>query len=333
VLIRSPTISSWLKAIITAASAAGLLAVGLAGFGLSVIRLAAYAIFLHGGIGMAASALILWRSRRKTAVAAAAVSVLIAVVAIDAFLVEPYWLELSRVRLESEKVERPVRLVVVADLQTDHFGSYEQDALHQVLEQKPDVILLAGDYFQESEARERELRRQTNEFLRAIEFSAPRGVFAVRGNVDSPGWDEAFEGLPIETVESTRSFDLGDLRVTCLGMRDSFDPRLKIEAPPTTQFHIVLGHAPNYALGEVEADLLVAGHTHGGQVRLPWIGPLKTLSHVPRSWAAGLTALPGGGKLLVSRGVGMERGGAPRLRFFCRPQLVVIDLVPKPAAD
>jgi len=92
---------------------------------------------------------------------------------------------------------------------------------------------------------------------------------------------------------------------------------------------VVLGHSPNFALGRIEADLLVAGHTHGGQVRVPLVGPLVTLSKVPRRWAAGLTDLPGGGRLLVSRGVGMEGGSAPRLRLFCRPELVVIDLAPE----
>jgi predicted MPP superfamily phosphohydrolase len=41
-----------------------------------------------------------------------------------------------------------------------------------------------------------------------------------------------------------------------------------------------------------------------------------------------MTDLPDGGKLLVSRGIGMERGDAPPLRFLCRPELAVIDLVP-----
>jgi len=153
-------------------------------------------------------------------------------------------------------------------------------------------------------------------------------VFAIRGNVDLRRWELAFQGLPIQTVEVTRSFDLGDLRLTCLSLRDSFDSSLTCSPPSSSEFHVVLGHSPNYALGQVQADLLVAGHTHGGQIRLPGVGPLMTLSKVPRAWAAGLTELPGGGRLVVSRGVGMERGPAPRMRFFCRPQLVVIDLVP-----
>ena len=91
----------------------------------------------------------------------------------------------------------------------------------------------------------------------------------------------------------------------------------------------MLGHCPDFALGDVHADLLVAGHCHGGQVRLPFWGALVTFSRVPRAWTGGeLIQRPGGGRLLISRGIGMERGRAPRLRFLCRPQLVVIDVLP-----
>lgn len=76
--------------------------------------------------------------------------------------------------------------------------------------------------------------------------------------------------------------------------------------------------------------MLVAGHTHGGQVRLPGIGPLITLSAVPRSRAAGVIHPASGATRVVSRGLGMERGPAPRLRFLCRPEIVVIDVVPAP---
>ncbi len=328
-LRRETTASVWLRTTACAAAVAALLALGLGGGSLTAVRLASYGIFLHGVLIAAASAWLLRRSQPVMAVGAAGVSLLLTIVAIDAFLIEPDWLEISHVRLDSEKLERPVRVAVVADLQTDQFGEYEKETFRRLLQEKPDIVLLAGDYFQASPAKENKLRRQTNVYLRSLGLSAPCGIFAVRGNVDSDGWQEAFEGLPVRTAESTRSYDLGNLQVTCLGMRDSFNSGLHIGPASSAQFHIVLGHSPNYALGQIGADLLVAGHTHGGQVRLPGIGPLVTSSEVPRQWAAGLTDLPSGGKLIVSRGIGMERDGAPRLRFFCRPQLVLIDLVPK----
>lgn len=311
----------------------GVAACFLAGFlGSSLfatMHLAAYGVFLHGPVVLVGSAVLLRRPRPKTAVASAAIAASLILVAADAFLIEPTWLELSHVRLATSKLERPMRIVLLSDLQTDQLGSYEHEVFERVLCEKPDLILLSGDYFQTFPPGGEELPAQLNEFLRQIGFSAPAGVFAVRGNVDRDYWVEIFAATPITAVERTQSYELPDLRLTCLSRTDSFYTLLRIPHTDPDRFHLVLGHSPNYALGRIDADLLLAGHTHGGQVRLPLIGPLLTLSKVPRSWAAGLTELPDGGKLLVSRGVGMERHFAPRLRFLCRPELVVIDLVPE----
>lgn len=71
------------------------------------------------------------------------------------------------------------------------------------------------------------------------------------------------------------------------------------------------------------------------EIGLAGIGPMITHAAVPHTWVAGLTELPDGGRLLVSRGIGVERGHAPPMRFLCRPELMVIDLTPeeKGAAD
>jgi len=136
----------------------------------------------------------------------------------------------------------------------------------------------------------------------------------------------ALDAFVVEPRWTTRTIDLPELRLTGLSLADSSNRRLAI--PAAERYHVVLGHSPDFALGDVDADLLVAGHTHGGQVRLPVLGPPFVLSAVPRAWAAGVTDLGHGRTLIVSRGIGMERGYAPRLRFLCRPEMVVIRLVP-----
>ena len=197
------------------------------------------------------------------------------------------------------------------------------------MDEKPDLILFAGDYIQVPWRQREAPRRELRELLREMQISAQPAAFAVQGNVDPAGWEEIFAGTGVTAVAARRSFELPELDLTCLGLDDSFDPSLAVANARPERFHVVLGHVPNFALGKIEADLLVAGHTHGGQVRLPWLGPVVVNCRIPRRWAAGLTELSGGRKLLVSRGIGMERGFAPRMRFLCRPELAVIDLTPE----
>jgi predicted MPP superfamily phosphohydrolase len=330
---RTRTTKAWTKACAGGGLLAGILAVTVAVFpspdAFTVLHLAAYGIFVHGVALLVGSAALLWRTRRLAAAASASLAVLTAAIAVDAFLIEPTWLEVSRFRLDSKKITQPVRIVVLADLQTDQLGPYERRVFRRVMSETPDLILLAGDYLQAYHDRYEALRNQVNAYLRHIGFSAPLGVFAIQGNIDRADWSQIFADLPVTTVGRTQSFDVGELRLTCLKQRRSFSPKLRIHNDRPERFHIVTGHSPNFALGEIEADLLVAGHTHGGQVRLPWLGPILHSSKLPRTQAAGLSTRPGGAKLIVSRGIGMERYTAPRLRFLCRPELVVVDLVPQ----
>ena len=293
----------------------------------ATMRFCAWGTFLHGFVLLIGAAVLLWReSRWWTAVLGACAAGVVAT-AYDAFLVEPTALELTRYEIATPKLAHPLRIGVLADLQTDDVGDYEREAIERLLAEKPDLLLLAGDYVHELEHDEREREwGRLNKLFHDVGLAAPLGVYAVEGNVDSSGWARVFDGLDVEVFPASRAVDRGDVRVTGLSFSDGGYTRLGVEG--TDRFHIVLGHMPDFALGEIDADLLVAGHTHGGQVALPFLGPPITLSRVPRSWASGLTDLGGGRTLVVSRGVGMERGQAPRLRFLCRPEIVVIDLVP-----
>lgn len=75
-------------------------------------------------------------------------------------------------------------------------------------------------------------------------------------------------------------------------------------------------------------DLLCAGHVHGGQVALPFYGALITFSKDDKLYERGLYALPSGGSMYVSRGIGMEGGTAPQVRFCSRPKVALIELTP-----
>jgi hypothetical protein len=298
--------------------------------------LAAWGLFLYAPLGLVVVAAGLARRRATGPRIAAALCALtafaVAAVAVQAFFIEPQSLEVNRFTVESATLRRPLRIAVVADLQADRIGAYERAAIRRLRAERPDLVVLPGDYVQEGSGTPHSvLERELNALFRAEGLAAPRGVYAVRGDHEHDGWPHIFRDLPVRTFEATSTVVRDDVAVTGLGLRDSFATDLEVADRP--EFHVVVGHRPDFALSpDVKADLLIAGHTHGGQVRLPFLGPIITLSQVPRAWAAGVTALPGGRTLVVSRGVGMTRGYSPRLRFLCRPEIVIVDVVPRQSA-
>lgn len=298
-------------------------------FRFHAFRLWCWGLFLACPLYAVGAAGVLGRRHPVGAVVQAVAGLVLFAAGLDAFFVEPQDLQLTRYTLVSDEVTEPVRIGLIADLQTEDPGPYEREAVRRLLEQQPDVILWAGDYVQHRDPAEREAAiRVLNGLLRELAPAPPLGMVAVPGNCEFyDRWPEVFDGLPAQASEATTPHALGPLTVTALSFRDGFDTELEVEAVPG--FHVVLAHGPDFALGEIDADLLLAGHTHGGQVRIPLLDwPPITYSRVPRAWAAGRTELPSGATLIVSRGVGMERDGAPPLRLGCRPELVVIDVVP-----
>jgi predicted MPP superfamily phosphohydrolase len=292
------------------------------------LQLMAWAIFFHLPIYLGGVAIQFSKAKPTFAVSSAGLGICILLIGLYASLIEPRWLEISHLTLSNAKLYDPIRIAVVADLQTDQPGEYEERVLNALKREEPDLILLVGDYLQFMERDRYSSGAKTlNELFQRVALTAPLGIYAVRGNVDPiQSWEDIFQGLPISIFENSTSIDLGPIILTGLTLEDSENIFLSIEG--TEKFHIVVGHRPDFSLGEVEADLLIAGHTHGGQVQIPFIGPMVTLSAIPRGWASGMTTISPGKILLVSRGIGLERGNAPRMRFNCRPELVILDLVP-----
>lgn len=300
----------------------------LDGGGSLVLRLLAWTLFLHVPLVLLVGA---WRLQRRGA-AALAVTGAVALWALAgwAFGIEPQWLEITHRRIEAPGLVEPLRVAVLSDFQTDEIGAFERRVLQALADVDADLVLLAGDYLQELDHR-RQLALQPlfREAWREAGIHAPLGVHAVEGDAESADWPRLFRGLDVVVHDRTETVDLGPLMLTALSCSDS--RRTDLVVPGVPEYHVTLGHSPDFALAEIRSDLLVAGHTHGGQVRVPWFGPPITHSAIPRGWAAGLTELPGGRTLIVSRGIGMERGLAPRVRLFCRPELVVLELVPSAA--
>lgn len=302
----------------------------------------------HFGGFLVISGIILYKKNyRITGVISAIPGVLLVLLGIDCIIYEPQALTVEHYKIVSSKVDRPIRIVFAADPQTDDIGSYEIRTFKTMNEQNADLVLFGGDYLQ---LYGRSLKNEDvlhNRFRGAVEntgFDPPLGAFAIKGNNESSEekFQFLFEDTGVKAISETQTMDLGPIMLTILSVPESDLSKyhngqrpkvfLKTEEEKA-KFHVMVGHIPAFALGETDADLLLAGHTHGGQVNIPFYGPIATgidkKLNFPRKWASGMTNLPNGSKLLVNRGTGMERGWAPLIRFNCTPEISVIEIVPE----
>lgn len=256
-----------------------------------------------------------------------------------ATFIEPFNLQLetATVEVSPDRAGRgEVTIGVLSDIQTTSVTDYERSAVERLMAESPDIILVTGDLFQGSQEQfENELPALRD--LMAM-LSAPGGVYLVPGDVDRADWiEKLIEETDVRLVNNEiLSVSIKDRRLTLagLGRPDSApDPReaavgLESDEDPG-DIRILFAHHPGtvyFLEPDTRVDLVVAGHTHGGQIRLPFFGPPMTMSAVPRRVAAGGLHDMDGRRIYVSRGVGVERGQAPRIRFFAPPEISIITL-------
>ena len=244
--------------------------------------------------------------------------------------IEPNWIEVTNIEIRTPHLKAgapPLRIVHLSDLHIDEFGYREKRALEIVKRLDPDIIVLTGDYTNFWE-RYPDVQR----FMKGLH--ARYGVYAVHGNWHmGPRAAKFFEGTRVKLLHyeteviRTRSGRIVVAGVPWYGVREAGS----VVARENTRNScvILLSHIPDAALyAPPSVDLVLAGHTHGGQVRLPGVGPVETFSEVGRDRSAGLSRLANGGWLYVNRGLGMEGGRAPRIRFLCRPEITVLTIRP-----
>jgi len=247
-------------------------------------------------------------------------------------LIEADWVQTTRTEI---KVAEPVlghdrfRIVQLSDLHLDRIGKREERMMEQVRAAKPHLIVLTGDYMNV-----REGAVALREILGALE--APYGVVGCEGN-----WDTKFMTADLfrrakatYLVDDSLVLEHEGRRLRLVGqgvtpsrpLRDLLPP--KDDQIPTIYLH----HMPD-ALDYLRArdpgqrvDLFLCGHTHGGQVCLPFWGAVITLSKFHKKYERGLYTVDGI-PMYVNRGVGSGGGGAPHVRFLARPEVAVIDLV------
>ena len=312
------------------------------GFPLVVFGLA------HVGIFIVWNLFLGWREQRRLAGAVInssrrgtgvlkALNGAVLLLIVYGFYVEPFYLTASPLSLQapSEAVARPIRIVHLSDIHVERETRREREIVAKVKALQPDLILLTGDYLNLSYLTDPLAIRDARALLSQLQ--APYGVYAVNGSVDGEFQLNAlFDGLNIRILnDETARLDTGPDGLYLIGVsnrgyaRDEGALKALAASVPREGYGVVLYHTPDLApqaFGQA-IDLYLAGHTHGGQVRLPLYGALITSSIHKKRYEQGLYT-QGESHLYVSRGLGMEGSIAPRARFLAPPEIVVIDLIP-----
>lgn len=246
-------------------------------------------------------------------------------------LIEPAQLEVRTEALRSPRAPaRPLRILHVSDIQTDGPCQRERLAAIAAGESAPDLVIITGDLANDLYLEDRSRKIQAvNTLLRSVR--ARHGGFLVRGDWD--GWDEDWPAIEKEMLEGTNvrtlsneavrlTIDGADVVIYGVEGGHQGDPVLA-DLTSDPALRIVAMHHPDLAhrVAPNGADLIMAGHTHGGQVVLPLLGALIT--HSEHGYVGGRYDV-GGIPMVISRGIGMRGGPAPRVRFACPPEIGII---------
>jgi len=250
--------------------------------------------------------------------------------------VEPFWVEVAEYTISDPDIPESfdgVTIALIADVHHGPFFSQERLArfVERVNSLEPDLVALAGDYVHRSPI------YIEPAFAELAKLRAPLGVFGVLGNHDH--WEganltrEQMQQAGITLLDNRAQWiDLGDERIRIGGIgdfiSDTQDLGPTVTAVAATDFTVLLSHNPDYVeeiatAAAEKVDLVLCGHTHGGQVTLfgQW-APLVPSQYGQR-YRTGLVGVRGM-TTIISNGVGTI---TPPLRFFARPQLVLIRLV------
>lgn len=248
----------------------------------------------------------------------------------------------------------PLRVLHLSDLHMTPGQTRKRDWVASLAATDPDLVISTGDHLAHPEAvtsvaaalrplldRPGAFVFGSNDYYGPI-FKNPFGYFSRHRDPHRHGVELPAEELR-ETLVSGGWADLnnartllkaGGMEIELAGVddphvgRDSYPAR---ERPTEAPLTIGVTHSPEpVVLDEMAADgmrLLLAGHTHGGQVRLPGVGALVTNSALDRSRARGLSRW--GARMWLNVSAGLGNSPYMPVRLFCRPEATLLTLVPR----
>jgi uncharacterized protein len=249
--------------------------------------------------------------------------------------VEPFWLDVQELVIRTEKLaatSHKLRIGHLSDFHSSAVFTREniQECVRLMNAQSPDLIVLTGDFVDHSRGTSAYAEMSAQALA---SLHAPLGVYAVLGNHDY--WSDAKEitaqlekvGIQV-LVNQRRRLTLHGEEYWLLGSDSAWEghPDLDklLDGVPETSPTILLVHEPDFvdqaALRGI--DLQLSGHSHGGQVRFPFIGALF-LPYLGYKYPMGLYRVAKTW-LYTTRGVGVL--GSVPFRLFCRPEITILTL-------
>ncbi len=268
-----------------------------------------------------------------------------------AFFLEPRWYVLRTVKIRQvKKLKHPITILHLSDIHFIKKIGHKKSFFQRLSMLNPDLIFVTGDVIDCDDG-----ISTAAQYLSGLR--ARYGTFLVLGNhdyYDYRTWDnisyhlmlqknsphrndaerfvKAMQQIGVKVlVNESVEFNVHGAQVLIGGTDDPVTQKVEFEqalrglSPKT--FNILLTHQADalLKLSHGGLDLVCAGHTHGGQIRIPFFGPIFCDSKLPRRFVSGLH-LYKGIHLFVSRGLGAGRHLFPR--FACRPEAVMLELLP-----
>ena len=273
------------------------------------------------------------RKKHRWILPVLAILVVLTLIALDERLI------LRTYTVVSPKLTAEVRLAVVTDF---HSSDNADDVVAMVTSCAPDAVLMVGDMFDDDIA-----NRPTERTLSLMrQLSAQYPCYYVSGNHEA--WTGEMDALYQQTEEagvtvlrmSSGVLTVRGQRIALCGVPDPYEMvlsgapdteeqlRQALEDVDSADFTVLLAHRPDLLTkyAQFPLDLVVSGHAHGGQVRIP--GVLNGLYAPNQGWfpkLAGGAYTQDGTTLIVSRGLAV-RTRLPRI--FNRPEVVLVRCVP-----
>jgi predicted MPP superfamily phosphohydrolase len=261
--------------------------------------------------------------RRWLWLAVALLFILVVAAGVDSLFIEPFRIEVTHFDIQAP-ISAPLKIAQLSDLHTHGMGRNERHLLAILDAEKPDAIVITGDCLGNL-AGNYEWCKQLYEKLHA-----PLGVWFVRGNWehDHPLHRERlfYHVVGVNLLVNASAAIRPD--VWLVGLDDPSSGTARLDAAlanvPPDAYKIAIFHSPGYfdRMGG-RVNLCLTGHTHGGQVRLPFLPPLwlpKGCGRFVEGWYESR-----GSKMYVNRGLGMSN--LP-IRFLCRPEISFFTLHP-----